>query len=125
VPLGYNGLLTVRGRKSGAPRSVAVAILPVKGRTWVWSPWGDVHWVQNLRAAGRATIKVRDRKEEVAATELNHAQRVAFFVDTLRPFARRFPFGATFIRLVDGVDLSDPRGAADGSRVFELHPVGR
>ena len=124
VPLGYNGLLTVRGRKSGEPRTVAVAIIPIHGRHWVWAPWGDSHWVQNLRASGRATIKVRRRRpQEVTATELNHAQRVAFFTDVLRPFARRLPFGVTFIRLIDGVDLNHPVEAAEDARVFELEPV--
>jgi hypothetical protein len=97
-----------------------VAIIPIDGRTWVWAPWGDVHWVQNLRAAGHATIRAGHTTEEVEATELNHAQRIAFFTDTLRQFARRIPFGVTFIRLVDGVDLNRPTEAADGSRVFEL-----
>jgi deazaflavin-dependent oxidoreductase (nitroreductase family) len=121
IPLGYNGLMTVPGRKSGEPRTVAVAIIPIDGRTWVWAPWGDVHWVQNLRAAGSATIRVRKRDEHVTATELNHAQRIAFFTDTLGAFARRIPFGVAFIRLVDGIDLNRPQEAADRSRVFELH----
>jgi deazaflavin-dependent oxidoreductase (nitroreductase family) len=121
IPLGFNGLITVRGRRSGAPRTVAVAIIPIEGRRWVWAPWGDSHWVQNLRAAGRATMKERrGGEQEVTATELNHAQRVAFFTDTLRPFARRFPFGVAFIRLLDQVDLNDPVKAAEKSRVFEL-----
>ena len=47
----------------------------------------------------------------------------AFFRDILGPAARRIPFGAWFIRVVDGVDLNDPEEAADGRRVFELHPV--
>jgi deazaflavin-dependent oxidoreductase (nitroreductase family) len=123
VPLGYNGLITVRGRTSGVPRTAAVAILPTSGRRWVWAPWGDVHWVLNLRAAGRATITVRRRTEEVAATELDDAQRVEFFRDILGPFARRIPFGVWFIRIVDGVDLDDPEEAARGRRVFELRPL--
>jgi deazaflavin-dependent oxidoreductase (nitroreductase family) len=68
APLGFNGLITIRGRKSGLPRTTPVAIVDVSGRRWVWSPWGDVHWVRNLRAAGRATITVRRREEEVTAT---------------------------------------------------------
>ena len=124
VPLGYNGLMTVRGRKSGEPRSVAVAIIPIAGRRWVWAPWGDVHWVRNLREAGRATIKLRHRPAEaVTARELDPAQRVDFFGRVLAPFARRFPFGVTFIRLVDGVDLNHPDEAARDSRVFELRPL--
>jgi hypothetical protein len=79
--------------------------------------------VRNLRAAGRATINIRDRNEEVRATELDPAERVAFFRDTLVPFARSIPFGFTFVRLVDGVDLNDPLDAAQGRVVFELSPV--
>jgi deazaflavin-dependent oxidoreductase (nitroreductase family) len=121
VPLGYNRLVTIRGRKSGLPRTAAIAVLEISGRRWVWAPWGEVNWVRNLRAAGRATITVRGRNEEVRATELDPMERVAFFRDVVHPFARRIPFGYWFIRLVDGVDLNDPVKAADGRRVFELH----
>ena len=121
VPLGYNGLITIRGRKSGQPRTTPVAIIAVDGKRWVWAPWGDVHWVRNLRAAGGATITVRGHDEDVTATELDEAERLAFFRDVLRPVARGIPFGAQFIRIVDGVDLDDPAEASDGRPVFELH----
>lgn len=123
LPLGFNGLLTVPGRKSGQPRTTPLAIIAVAGRRHVWSPWGDVHWVRNLRAAGQATITVRGQKEEVRVTELDAAERVAFFRDVVGPVARRIPFGMSFIRIVDGVDLNDPLEAAEGRPVFELHPV--
>ena len=123
MPLGLNRLVTIRGRKTGLPRTTAIAVIEVSGRRWVWAPWGDVHWVRNLRAAGRATITVRGRNEEVRATELDPAQRVEFFRDVLGPLARSIPFGAWFIRIVDGVDISDPVEAAGGRRVFELHPL--
>ena len=86
-------------------------------------PLGDVQWVRNLRAAGRATITVRRRNEEVTATELDPVQRVAFFRDVLGPLARGIPFGVWFICTVDQVDLDDPVAAAEGRRVFELHPL--
>jgi hypothetical protein len=101
-----------------------VAVIEVDGRRWVWAPWGDVHWVRNLRTAGRATITRRGRTEEVRATELDPEERVGFFRDTLGPLARTLPFGVTFIRIVDGVDLADPVAAAQGRPVFELHPLG-
>jgi deazaflavin-dependent oxidoreductase (nitroreductase family) len=123
VPLGFNGLITIRGRKSGLPRTTPIAIIDVSGRRWVWSPWGVVHWVLNLRAAGRATITVRRQEEEVTATELDTTQRVEFFRDVLGPVARSMPFGAWFIRTVDGVDLDHPAEEAEGRRVFELHPL--
>jgi hypothetical protein len=100
-----------------------VAIIAVSGRRWIWAPWGDVQWVRNLRATGRATITVRRRKEAVRATELDPAQRVGFFRDVLGPLARGLPGGTWFIRTVDGVDLCRPREAARGRRVFELHPL--
>jgi deazaflavin-dependent oxidoreductase (nitroreductase family) len=124
MPMGPNRLVTIRGRKSGLPRTTPLAIIEVGGRRWVWAPWGEVQWVRNLRAAGRATIAVRGRKEEVSATELDPTQRLGFFRDILGPLARGIPLGVWFIRIVDGVDLDDPVEAADGRRVFELHPIG-
>jgi deazaflavin-dependent oxidoreductase (nitroreductase family) len=123
VPLGFNGLITIRGRKSGDPRTTPIAIIDTSGRRWIWSPWGDVHWVRNLRAAGSATITVRGRKEDVTATELDPAERIAFFRDVLGPVARAIPFGTKFIRYADGVDLNRPIEAAEGRVVFELHPT--
>jgi deazaflavin-dependent oxidoreductase (nitroreductase family) len=123
VPLGPNRLVTIRGRKSGLPRTTPLAVIKVSGRRWVWAPWGEVQWVRNLRAAGRATIATRRRKEEVRATELDPAQRVEFFRDFLGPLAHSVPGGVWFIRLVDGVDLNHPVEAAQGRCVFELHPL--
>ena len=123
VPLGYNRIVTIRGRKTGEPRDVALAVVEVSGRRWVWAPWGDVNWVRNLRAAGRATIRDRGADVEVVATELDRPQRVAFFRDTLAPIARSIPLGFLLVRVVDGVDLNDPDEAADGRVAFELQPM--
>jgi deazaflavin-dependent oxidoreductase (nitroreductase family) len=123
VPLGPNGLITIRGRKSGLARTTPVAIIEASGRRWVWAPWGEVQWVRNLRAAGRATVTVRGRKEEATATELDPTQRVGYFRDILGPLARSIPFGVSFIRIADQVDLDHPVEAAEGRPVFELHAV--
>lgn len=123
LPMGPNALLTVRGRTSGLPRTTPLAIIELGGRRWIWSPWGDVHWVRNLRsAAGHATITVRGKDEDVEATELDPTQRLEFMRDTLAPVARSIPFGVRFVRMLNGVDVNDPQGAADGRVVFELHP---
>ena len=123
IPLGFNRLVTIRGRKSGLPRTTPLAVIEVGGRRWVWAPWGESQWVRNLRAAGRATIAARGQTEEVTATELDPAERIGYFRDVLGPLARSIPFGVQFIRTVDGVDLGDPVAAAKGRRVFELHPA--
>ena len=121
VPLGFNGLITIRGRKSGLPRTTPVAIIDVSGRRWIWAPWGEVQWVRNLRAAGRATIMFRRREEEVTATELDQTQRAEFFRDVMGPLARSFPLGVSLVRIVDGVDLNHPAEVAVDRRVFELN----
>jgi len=50
-------LFTVRGRKSGQPHTVVLAIMARNGKRYVGSPYGIVDWVRNLRAAGEASVK--------------------------------------------------------------------
>ena len=42
VPMGFNGLITIRGRKSGLPRTTPVVIIEVSGRRWVRGPLGGL-----------------------------------------------------------------------------------
>src|SRR5260221_9434908 len=70
-PMGPNALITIRGRKSGEPRTTPVALIEIGGRRWVSSPFGDVNWVRNLRAASEATVSVGRREEAVTAIELS------------------------------------------------------
>src|SRR5256714_14081967 len=58
-------LLTVRGRKSGLPRTVPIAIWERNGKRYVGSVYGIVDWVRNLRAAGEATLTRGRRSETV------------------------------------------------------------
>ena len=71
MPMGPNALLTVRGRTSGVPRTFPVTLLETGGERYVFSAFGEVNWVHNLRAAGGATIKRGRRSEEVVAIELS------------------------------------------------------
>ena len=125
LPVGPNALVTIRGRKSGQPRTAGVAVIEVDGRRWIWAPWGEVNWVRNLRAAGRATLTRRGREERVTATELDGEERVRFFRDVFAPFVKSIPGGMTFVRLLDQTDLRRPVEVAKDRRVFELHPLDR
>lgn len=64
-------LLTVRGRKSGQPRTVPVVVIEQDGGRYLLSPFGIVDWVRNLRASGVATLTRRRRTEQVVARELS------------------------------------------------------
>lgn len=124
VPMGPNALITIRGRKSGTPRTTPVAVVEIGGRRWVQCPFGEVNWVRNLRAAGGATLTTGTRVEHVRAIELSRAEAVAFFRDELGPYV-----GKSFVtRRMAGVlglsdVLDDPEGAADRHPVFELSPA--
>lgn len=124
VPLGPNALITIRGRKSGKPRTTPIALIEIDGRRWVSSPFGDVNWVRNLRASRAATLTVGRRRQAVTAIELSQEERVAFFRDLMGPFVRRIPLGLGRFLLgsVLGAKeiLDDPASAAERHPVFEL-----
>lgn len=125
VPLGPDVLLTVRGRKTGRPRTTPVALCESDGRRGLISPFGEVNWVRNLRAAGRATISSGRKKEEVLATVLGPTEAAEFIRDVLAPNARRSRIGAWIVRYIDKIDIENPREAAEGRPVFEIRPVDR
>jgi deazaflavin-dependent oxidoreductase (nitroreductase family) len=114
-------LLTVRGRKTGTPRTTPVTICENLGRRGLISPFGEVNWVQNLRAAGHATIWRGRRREAVTARELGPDEAAAFIRDVVASHARRSRFGSWFVRHVDKIDIDDPVEAARGRPVFELY----
>lgn len=124
LPLGPNQLLTVRGRKSGTPRSTPVAIIAFAGRRWVQSPFGEVQWTRNLRAAGEATLSKSRRTEHVTATPLSEEEAAAFYRDILGPNLRRSRLSRTIGRALGLTALiADPEAAAATHAVFELHPA--
>jgi deazaflavin-dependent oxidoreductase (nitroreductase family) len=70
VPMGPDVLITVRGRKSGLPRTTPITLCENEGRRGLISPFGETQWVRNLRAAGRATIRHGRWSAELTAVEL-------------------------------------------------------
>ena len=124
VPMGLNALITMRGRKTGLPRTTPITIVQAQGRRWVLAPFGEVNWVRNLRAAGRATVSVRRRTEEVTAVELTPTEAAAFFRDVLGPLVQRYGWLAEWIvRNIDQINIDQPVEAAEGRPVFELHLI--
>ena len=86
-------LLTVRGRKSGLPRTVAIAIIERNGKRYVGSPYGIVDWVRNLRAAEEAVLTRRRRDETVTAKELPKDEAALMLQEEIKdgnPFIRYY-----------------------------------
>lgn len=121
MPMGPNGLLTVRGRKSGLPRTTPVTIVQRNDQRWLIGVYGETDWVRNLRASGQATITRRGHSLQVAASELSQVEAVAFFRDVFPATVRRYgSLGAWIVRKVDKIDINNPTDAANGRPVFEL-----
>ncbi|HEX2142074.1 MAG TPA: nitroreductase family deazaflavin-dependent oxidoreductase [Candidatus Limnocylindria bacterium] len=121
APMGPNTLLTVRGRKSGQPRTAAVALVEIGERRWVISAFGDTHWVRNLRDAGEGLLRVAGREEPVRAVELTHAEAEAFFRDVLAPYVAGMGFPMRMVGRIFTRDVSaDPEATAARRPVFEL-----
>jgi deazaflavin-dependent oxidoreductase (nitroreductase family) len=119
--LGPNALITIRGRKSGEPRTTPVALVEIDGRRWVIGTFGDTNWVRNLRAAGAATVSVGRRREEVRATELVGEEHVRFFREILTPYVKRLRVGTLLLSVLGAKDIvEDPSEAAAKRPVFEL-----
>ncbi len=119
VPMGPDVLLTVRGRKSGLPRSTPVAIAEIAGRDWLLSPFGDVDWAKNLRAAGHGTVGSGRHARAITAVALDRDERVRFFRDILEPYLASHGFAGWIVRKLDGLP-TDPGAAADACDVFEV-----
>lgn len=62
--------LRVRGRKTGAVRSVVVNVLRVDGVEYLVSPRGNTQWARNARVAGEVELGPRWRRSPVPLTEL-------------------------------------------------------
>jgi deazaflavin-dependent oxidoreductase (nitroreductase family) len=86
-------LLTVRGRKSGLPRTVSIAIIERNGKRYLGAPFGIVDWVRNLRSAGEAILTRGRRCETVNAIELPPSEAALVLREEIKggnPFGRYF-----------------------------------
>src|SRR5438128_8914453 len=97
-------LLTVRGRKSGQPRTVALALIERNGKRYLGSVYGIVDWVRNLRTAGEAILTRGRRSETVTARELPPSEAALVLREDVKggnPFARGY--GGTAGSSLEGV----------------------
>jgi len=108
-------LLTVPGRRTGQPRSTPVTLVETGGQRCLVAPYGAVSWVQNARAAGRATLSRGRRSETAKLEELGPAESAP----VLRQYVREVPITRPFFDA--GPDAPLEAFAAEAPR----HPVFR
>jgi deazaflavin-dependent oxidoreductase (nitroreductase family) len=112
-------VLLVPGRTSGEVRSNVVNVLTHDGERYLVAPRGTTQWVRNVRAAGRADLKVGRRVEPVVLEELaDDAKPVV-----LRAYLRRWKWevGQFFDGVGPDAAEDDLLRVASGYPVFRLH----
>jgi deazaflavin-dependent oxidoreductase (nitroreductase family) len=109
-------LLTVMGRRSGAPRSTPVTLVEEGGRRWLVSPYGEVAWVRNLRAAGKATLSRCGRTESVAVREVKPEEAAP----VLKWYVTRVPITRPYFDVKPESDLAAFRAEAPRHPVFAI-----
>jgi deazaflavin-dependent oxidoreductase (nitroreductase family) len=118
---GFMRLLTVTGRISRQPRTTPVVPVQRDGNVWVVSPFGEVAWVRNVRAAGRLELRRGHDRASYEARQLDATEAVAVLRAYLSMPSERFvrhDFDVT-------ADSSDDDIAAEAPRhpVFALTPA--
>ena len=109
-------LLTVTGRRSGAPRSTPVTLVEEGGRRWLVAPYGEVAWVRNLRAAGKATLARGGRTETVAVREIKPEEAAP----VLKWYVTRVPITRPYFDAKPESDLAAFRAEAPRHPVFAI-----
>ena len=110
-------LMTVRGRKSGQPRTTPIAVVEQNGERYLLTPYGAVDWVRNLRAAGEATFTRGRRPEQIRAMELPQDEAglvMKRFIETGNPIIRLFG-------ITNDIAPEDIERLAANHPVFILH----
>ena len=84
-------VLTVAGRRTGAPRRVPVSVMRWEGQRYLLAGYPRAEWPRNVRAAGgAATLAVARRVERILLIELDAAAAEPI----LRAWPVRIPKGA-------------------------------
>ena len=120
LALGPVQVLTVPGRRSGAPRPTPVSPLTVDRRRYVVAALPESDWARNVRAAGHGELAAGRRRTPVTLTEVTDPDRRRA---VMRAFPTEVPGGVSFFVRLGLVTRADPdefAAAADRVAVFEI-----
>jgi deazaflavin-dependent oxidoreductase (nitroreductase family) len=119
IPTGSTCLLLTTGRSTGQTRSTPVTVLVVNGRRWLVSPYGEVAWVQNVRAAGRVSLKSGSKMENVQLTPASRADTGPL----LKSYVEKYRVVAPFFDAKPGDPVERFAAEADKHPVFAVNPA--
>jgi deazaflavin-dependent oxidoreductase (nitroreductase family) len=120
VPMGPNALVTIRGRRSGEPRTFPASVMEVGDRRYLVASFGETNWVRNLRVSGEATIRRGRTTDTFRATEVPADAAAAVLRDALARFLRS-PFTSPLLTRWYGLSRSSTD--SDYQHAALVHPV--
>ena len=85
IPMGYVGLLTVKGRNTGKTRRNPVGLFEHDGHRYLFSTFGDVNWVRNIRASRTAKVKKGLKTKTMVPVELSLNDAAVVLKETIAP----------------------------------------
>lgn len=120
IPIGPMILLTVRGRKTGQPRTTPVGLFELDGRRYLFSTFGESNWVRNIRAAGEAILSCGRHREKIAVVELTPVEAAPVLKDAFVPYLAS-PFGR--MMLSSRYHVTSDTTLSEFITVAQRHPV--
>ena len=119
VASNYLVTLEVTGRKSGRVASLPLVMVVVDGQRYLVSMLGDnVHWVQNVRAAGGRAVLRSGGREEIQLEEVPTDQRAPI----LRAYLQRAPGARPHVPVNKDAALAEFQKIAAAFPIFRLSP---
>jgi len=122
-------LLTVRGRKTGKPRTSPIDVHEFDGRRFLIATHGVGSWVYNLRATGEGVLSLGWSRQPFTAQELTPEEGGPVIKDVLGPLLASQGARGTALRqnfsLAADASLNDFIDAARSHPVFELSFPGK
>ncbi|MCC2309334.1 nitroreductase family deazaflavin-dependent oxidoreductase [Cellulomonas chengniuliangii] len=113
-------MLTTIGRRSGRPITHPVTPVEHDGRRWLVSPYGQVSWVHNARAAGRVSLQRGGRTEECTVRELGPREAAP----VLKQYLAITGPPRRYFRADRKAPVAEFAAEAHEHPVFEIVPVG-
>ena len=117
APAGFF-LLSVAGRASGENYSTPVRVISWQGDRWLVARYGDVNWVRNARASGRAQLRRGREWEEVTLVEVDSEHRAP----VIQRYLEIDPLSRSALMPAAENNLESYRAAADAHPVFVILP---
>lgn len=115
----HDRILTVKGRKSGKLYSTPISLVIDDDRQYMVSPYGEVSWVKNARAAGEVTLRRGGVTQTRTFTELDPAAAGP----VLQLYYDQEPITRPYFDVPDRPTLDDFVQDAANHPVFLLDPA--